>query len=76
MCREVLLRATEAVAAEMGVCVVLFEVIRKTFFLSTRTPLKACHSCIKLHRVYVEKKCYSPTGNMRGKGHVLENCVS
>ena len=32
--------------------------------------------CIKLHRVYVEKKFYSPTGNMRGKLDVLGMYVS
>ena len=39
MCREVLLRATEVVAAELGVYVVLLEVIRKTTFFENReTP--------------------------------------
>ena len=67
MCREVLLPATEAVAAELGDVGFYWKLFGKHFFLSTGTPLKACHSRIKLHRVYVEQKCYSPTGNVRGK---------
>ena len=54
--REVLLRATEAEAAELGVCVVLLEAIRKTtFFVNRNTPKNMpLLSCMQLHRVYVE----------------------
>ena len=47
MCREVLLRATEVVAAELrGRVCGFIENYLENHFLRTETPLKTCHSCI------------------------------